>query len=207
MQEKYIWKVEDIFETEADFKKAIEEVKVLTKEATEFKGKLHDPAKIFNCFVLEEQIGEFLEKVYAYAMLKFHENTANQKSIKRYKSIEDLYEQVSIATTFILPEIQKLSIEELRNLINKEPRLERFKRDIEEIIEEKPHILSEVEEQLMSRVSTTFGNCESIFDTLTDTDFKFPSIVTKDGETVELTHGSYIKFLESKDADIRRQAF
>lgn len=38
-------------------------------------------------------------------------------------------------------------------------------------------------------------------------DIKFPSILDENGESVELTKGRYIKFLESKDRRVRKDAF
>jgi len=38
-------------------------------------------------------------------------------------------------------------------------------------------------------------------------DIKFPFIKDEDGEEVELTKGRYIKFLESKDRRVRKDAF
>lgn len=207
MQEKYLWKTSDIFENEIEFNDSINEVKKKVVDIEKFKGNLNDASKIYECFFLNEQTDEILAKIYAYAMLIFHEDTSNQESIKRYKLVEDLCNDCAIKTSFITPELQKLSIEELKELISKEPRLERYKRDIDHLIEFKPHVLSEKEESLFTKVATTFSSCESIFDVLTDTDFKFPDIVTKDRQKLELTHGTYIKYLESKDPYIRKQAF
>jgi len=42
---------------------------------------------------------------------------------------------------------------------------------------------------------------------LNNADMKFPKVKNEQGEEVELTHGTYIQFLESKNRDVRREAF
>ena len=207
MEEKYTWKVEDIFNTEEDFLKAIAEVEKFSKEVSKYKGTLKDVETIYKFLEEEDTAGRILELAYAYAMLKHHEDTSNSENRKRYNKVLDLSDKVSIASAFVIPELQKLSVEELQNLLKQDERMKKYKRDIEYLIEVKPHILDDAEEALLSKVRSTFGYCNTIFDTLTDTNFIYPSITTKNGEKLELTHGSYSMFLESKDRDIRKQAF
>ncbi|MFD1907932.1 M3 family metallopeptidase [Paenibacillus rhizoplanae] len=42
---------------------------------------------------------------------------------------------------------------------------------------------------------------------LNNADLKFPKIKNEEGKEVELTHGSYIQFLESPDREVRKNAF
>ena len=46
-----------------------------------------------------------------------------------------------------------------------------------------------------------------IFSMVNDADMRFPYITNEDGQEVELTHGRYIQFLESKERKVRKQAF
>src|SRR5690606_16509161 len=46
-----------------------------------------------------------------------------------------------------------------------------------------------------------------IFSMINDADIKFPYIKNEEGDEVELTKGRYISFLESKDRQVRRDAF
>ncbi|WP_368738799.1 hypothetical protein, partial [Escherichia coli] len=42
---------------------------------------------------------------------------------------------------------------------------------------------------------------------LNNADLTFPTVKDEDGEEAELSHGRYIRFLESKDARVREDAF
>jgi oligoendopeptidase F len=72
---------------------------------------------------------------------------------------------------------------------------------------QKPHILSHREEELLARLSEVLGAPDDIFTMINDADMKFGEVLLEDGNPVELTHGNYIKFMESKNRDVRRSAY
>ena len=70
--------------------------------------------------------------------------------------------------------------------------LQRYQRDIEDILEEKEHALSkEAEKILLANYSELFTAPENTFDILTNAEFKFGNIVDENGEEVELTESNY----------------
>jgi len=75
------------------------------------------------------------------------------------------------------------------------------------MIRQKPHVLSRAEEALIAQVGNLAQSPGKIFNLLNNADLKFPKIKNEQGEEVELTHGRYIQFLESRDRDVRRNAF
>ncbi|MDQ7860273.1 hypothetical protein RCO48_02070 [Peribacillus frigoritolerans] len=46
-----------------------------------------------------------------------------------------------------------------------------------------------------------------LFGMLNNADLKFPTIKDEEGNEVEITHGRYIRFLESEDRRVREEAF
>src|SRR5690606_30703025 len=46
-----------------------------------------------------------------------------------------------------------------------------------------------------------------IFGMINNADMKFPTVKNEKGEEVELTHGRYIQFLESRNREVRENAF
>src|SRR5699024_3709381 len=51
------------------------------------------------------------------------------------------------------------------------------------------------------------SNASQTFSMLNNADVTFPSIKDENGEEVDVTHGRYIGFLESKDRGVRKDAF
>ncbi|MFP3441854.1 oligoendopeptidase F, partial [Pantoea sp. SIMBA_133] len=56
-------------------------------------------------------------------------------------------------------------------------------------------------------VSDVTSSSSNTFGMLNNADMKFPTIKDENGEEVEVTHGRYIRFLESSDRRVRKDAF
>src|SRR5699024_3437306 len=82
-----------------------------------------------------------------------------------------------------------------------------YKKTLDEIARQRAHILSEKEEVLLSEASEALSTPSQTFGMLNNADLKFPKIKDENGKEVELTHGRYIRFMESKDRNVRKMAF
>ena len=56
-------------------------------------------------------------------------------------------------------------------------------------------------------MSEVTGATNDIFTMLNNADIKFGTVTGEDGQPVEVTHGSYIKLMESHDRDVRKAAY
>ena len=91
MESKYKWNLEEIFENQNQLEEAIEELYRVISEIKKYKGTLSKGVnQIYNCYKTLEKALELHEKIYGYAMLKYHQDMSNQESIKLYKRIENL---------------------------------------------------------------------------------------------------------------------
>lgn len=72
---------------------------------------------------------------------------------------------------------------------------------------QKKHVLSEKEEKILAMAGEVASAPEEIFTMVNDADMRFPFITNEEGQEVELTHGRFIQFMESKDRNVRKQAF
>jgi len=71
----------------------------------------------------------------------------------------------------------------------------------------RPHVLPAEQEALLAQLSEVANASSQTFSTLNNADLEFPSIKDDKGEEVELTHGRYIRFLESDNREVREEAF
>ncbi|NHN31291.1 oligoendopeptidase F [Paenibacillus agricola] len=200
------WKLEDIFADQQAWDKEYKQVKEALKKISDFQGKLNQPASIKQCFELEDTISIHMERLYVYANMKHHEDTAEPT----YQALSDKAKKLSVeageASSFISPEILSLSDEELQKLVNA-PELSFYKRTLTEMLREKKHILTKAEEALLAQVGTLSQAPNTIFSMLNNADLKFPKVTDEHGEEIELTHGRYITFLESRNREVRKNAF
>ena len=207
MEEKYNWNLQDIFENEEQFKKEKNEIISILEKIKAYQGILCNTSdNLYNCYKLYEQALEKFEKVYAYGMLKYHLDMSNQEGIKIFKEVETLGTEFSVATSFITPEITYADENAIRGY-TKEDRFNGFARDINDILEKKKHILSKEEENILANFSETVSAPENTFDTLTNAEFKFGTLIDEDGKEVKMTDSTYTLYLKSKDQNVRKQAF
>ncbi|WP_019537405.1 oligoendopeptidase F [Paenibacillus ginsengihumi] len=200
------WKLEDLFADQAAWDKEYQETKQALKQLEQFHGKLSDAATIKQCFELEDDISLHTERLYVYANMKHHEDMADPT----YQALSDKSIKLSVeaneAMSFISPEILSLPSEKLEQLVA-DPELAFYKRTLDELIRQKQHVLGKSEEALLAQVGNLAQAPGTIFGMLNNADLKFPKVKNEQGEEVELTHGRYIQFLESRNRDVRREAF
>lgn len=200
------WKLEDLFANQKEWDKEYELVRSKLAEISKFHGKLNQASTIKQCFELEDEISQYTERLYVYANMKHHEDMADPTYQALSEKARKLSVQVNEALSFISPEILTLSDEQLQALV-KDPSLSTYKTTLEEMLRQKPHVLSKSEEALLAMAGNIAGAPDKIFAMINNADLKFPKIKNDKGEEVELSHGSYIQFLESRNPDVRRSAF
>jgi oligoendopeptidase F len=203
---EHSWKLEDLYKDQSSWDLDYKKVKESLSKISAFEGKLHEPVAVKQCFELEDEVSLHTERLYVYANMKHHEDTSNPT----YQALSDKARKVSVevgeATSFISPEILSLSDAQLEKLVSN-PDLAFYKQTLEEMIRQKPHTLSKDQEALLAQAGNMAGAPSTIFGMLNNADLKFPKIKNENGEEVELTHGSYIQFLENRNRDVRRRAF
>ena len=208
MEDKYNWNLKDIFKSEEEFDNTQEHLYEILKNIESKQNTLQDSSEnLYQCYNLYEKALELYEKIFAYGMLKYHLDMSNSEYIKLYKKVESIGNDFEKATSYITPEITQMDEEKILNFINENKNLSRYKRELEEIIKEKKHVLSKEEEILLANYSQVLTSSENTFDVLTNTEFKFGKLRNEEGIEVELTDATYTNFMKNKSKDVRIQAF
>lgn len=200
------WTLEHLFANQAEWDKEYLQAKEKIKKIAGYQGKLADPVQLKACFELEDDLSLHVERLYVYANMKHHEDTAEPV----YQALSDKSKKLSVesseALSFITPEVLSLEDRELDAFINN-PALAKYRHTLEEMRRQKAHILSKTEEALLAQVGNVSQAPGTIFSMLNNADLKFPKVKDENGNEVELTHGRYVQFLESKNREVRSNAF
>ena len=208
MQDKYNWKLADLYKDTEDFHAAVKTMRADLKDIETYKGRLCESSEnLYQCYALYEKLLINFDKIYSYGMFSYHLNMANQEGIKLFKEVENLSSEFSTATSFITPEITFTDEKIIHTYLSEDKRLQPYARDIKDILEEKKHILSKEEENLLANYSEVFSGPENIYDILTNAEFKFGTLTNEEGKEVELTDATYTKYLKSQNIEVRKQAF
>ncbi|MCM1283738.1 MAG: oligoendopeptidase F [Muribaculaceae bacterium] len=206
--EEYKWRLEDLFSSDEDWEAESRLVETLAAEVKVYEGRLGESAGSLLSFMKkQDELNLHLLRVYVYANERWHEDTAVSK-YQGYASLSDtLMVTAGSAASFAAPELLGLEEERLAEFYRQEPELAKYRRAIDEILRGRPHTLSAAEERILAEAGELSTAPSNIYDMFNDADLKFPFLTDEEGNTVQLTHGNYIRFLCSKNRDVRRQAF
>ncbi len=208
IQDKYNWKLTDLFQNKEEFYEAVKKLQNNLKQIETYKGILCDSSEnLYQCYALYEKSLIYYDKIYSYGMFSYHLNMADQEGIKLFKEVENLSTEFGTATSFITPEITFSKEEQIHQYLLEDKRLKPYERDIKDILEDKKHTLSKEEENILANYSEIFSGPENIYDILTNAEFKFGTLIDEEGNEVELTDATYTKYLKSNDRHVRKQAF
>ncbi|CAH0190187.1 oligoendopeptidase F [Priestia megaterium] len=202
------WKLEDIFASDDAWEEEFEEVKALIPQMEKFKGKLGESAQtLYDALQEQDELTMRVSKLYTYAHMRYDQDTTNSFYQGLNDRIKTLYTQIASALSYVTPEILSIEESKIKQYMAEHKELKLYAHALDEITRERPHILSESEEALLAQASEVLGSSSNTFGMLNNADLEFPSIKDENGEEVEITHGRYIRFLESSDRRVREEAF
>lgn len=202
------WRLEDIFASDEAWDKEYKEVEALVPEASKYQGKLGESAdELYEALQYQDHLLERLSKLYTYAHMRYDQDTTNSFYQGMDDRIKGLYSQAASSLAYIVPELLAVEEEKINSFLDEKEALKVYKHSLEEINLQRPHVLSAEAESLLAQASEVFGASSNTFGMLNNADLEFPSITDENGENVEITHGRYIRFLESDDQRVRHDAF
>lgn len=207
IENKFKWTIDEMYPNEESIEKDIQKVKELIEEVKKYKGILADSEEnLFKALNISEETSRILQNLYVYTHMKSHEDTRINKNQGNATKTDMLSTELSMATSYMVPEIIAMDSEKLENYLKTE-KLSHYKKYVDDILRLKPHTLNEREEELLAAVADLSGVPENVYDMLSFADLQFPEIEDENGEKVRVTHSNFSLFLKSKDARVRKDAF
>jgi oligoendopeptidase F len=201
------WDLKPLYASDLEWERAFGNFAGVEQQVLAYKGKLGDSAEnLAAVFRLSDDIEREISKLYVYAHLKSDEDTANTTYMGMQDRVRSRMVQVASALAWIEPEIMDIDEATIARFGRTEA-LAPYGWALDLVMRKKPHTLSEQEEKLLSMAAEPLGTSSKTFGLLNNADIRFPEIRDEKDQSVELTHGNFIKFLENRNRDVRRQAF
>jgi len=208
INEKDTWDLSTIFETDQKWEEELALLTEDTKEAASLEGHLLDSAEsLLNITERYLDLSRRLEKLYVYAHMKNDQDTRVAKYQEYYAKAMTLYSQLDQVFSFYEPEFMAITEEQYQNFLAEEPRLQPYKHFFDKLLQNKEHVLSQREEELLAGAGEIFGAASETFAILDNADIAFPFVKDEDGNEVQLSHGVYMRLVESKNREVRRGAY
>ena len=208
INEKDTWDLSTIFETDQKWEEELALLTENTKEAASLEGHLLDSAEsLLNITERYLDLSRRLEKLYVYAHMKNDQDTRVAKYQEYYAKAMTLYSQLDQVFSFYEPEFMAITEEQYQNFLAEEPKLQPYKHFFDKLLQNKEHVLSQREEELLAGAGEIFGAASETFAILDNADIVFPFVKDEDGNEVQLSHGVYMRLVESKNREVRRGAY
>ncbi|MBO8156285.1 MAG: oligoendopeptidase F [Bacillaceae bacterium] len=206
--EERTWKLEDIFETDEAWEKEFDDIKQVYPQIKKYQGKLSESAEqLLSMLKFQDEISMRIGKLYTYAHMRYDQDTTNSHYQELNSRAENLITLVSSAMSFITPEILSMSDEKIDSFLKENEELKQYEHYLKNAVRQRPHVLNEREEAILAEASEVTSNPSQTFGMLNNADLKFPAVKDEEGNEIDLTHGRYIRFLESDNRRVRKDAF
>jgi oligoendopeptidase F len=203
---EYKWELESIYDTDEEWEAAFESVASRLDEFDAYEGRVTESAEtLLDLLELQEDVMRDVATVVTYANLRSSEDTRNQEYQAMSARAESLSADASSATSFVEPELQDLSADDVAAFIEAEPALAEYEHFFDDVLRMKPHTRSKEVEELLADLSEVTGTASDVFSMLSNADMTFPTVEDPEGEEIEITQGNFTKLQKRPNRAFRRE--
>ena len=208
IEEKYTWDLSTIFPTDEAFEAELAQVSEEVKKAAGLAGHLLDSAdSLLTTTEVQLDLMRRIEKLYSYAHMKNDQDTRVAKYQEYQAKGMTLYSDFGQSFAFYEPEFMAITEEQYQAFLAEQPPLKLYQHYFDKLLKKKAHILTQREEELLAGAGEIFGAAGETFAILDNADIVFPMVHDEDGNEVQLSHGNYITLVESKNREVRKEAY
>lgn len=206
IEEEYKWALGSIYASDEDWEHAFEAVSERISELRAYEGQATtDPETLLELLDLREEIMRDVAQVSVYASLRSSEDTRNQEYQALSAKAQSLSSQASSAISYLEPELQTLSAEEIDHFIDAEPALETYQQYFDDVLRGKEHTRSAEVEELLAELGEVTSAPSEIYSMLANADMEFPTVEDPDGDAVEISQGNFTKLQKHEDRSFRKR--
>jgi len=205
---EYKWDLESVYATDDEWEAAYEAVAERVDDLSAYEGRAaEDGETLLEVLELRDSIMREVSNVAAYARMRRDEDTRDQEYQALTARAQSLHSDAASAASFIEPEIQQRTREELDEMVESTDGLEEYDHYVDDVLRMKEHTRSaEVEELLAELGEVTHGTGE-VYNMLTNADMEFPTVEDPDGDAVEISLSNFTTLQKRQDREFRQAVY
>ena len=200
------WDLSTLYKSNEEWEKDLSLIPELIKNFTAFKGKLaSSPQTFLSALKAYEALYKKLETVYCYASLYHTADESDSTSQDMEGRAMMAYSKAGAESSFFSPELMAIPDEKINSWIEL-PDFADYRIFVQKELHEKPYVLSEKEERILSLSAEATQTASNTFSLLENVDLDFES-VTVDGKEMPLTQSTFSLFIRNPDRAVRKDAY
>lgn len=203
------WNLEDLFVTKEAWEQELASVEADIPTVTQYKGRLGESSRVLlDCLNAQEDLYKRVTLVATYARLRQTEDGTNPEHQGNAARTGAMLATVQAALTFVDSEILALPDRKIEQYLKEEKGLADFKKNLEELMEKKPHQLSPETEETLAALGQVLSSPYMTYELSKSSDMDFPSFKDDEGNELPLTFALFEDRYElSANTAIRRNAY
>ncbi len=205
---EFRWDFSAIYPSWAAWEEGMKEMDARMEAFAALKGTLaQGPAQLLRTYQAFDDIGKLQYRLYRYPQLQRDVDTRDQAVAGRFQRMAAAFAKFDTASAWFTPELLNIPETTVVGWIAQTPALEPYRFPILDSYRRKAHVLDDKGERLLSLASRFGAAPAAIYQELSTSDIKFPTLRLADGSEVVLSPGNYAALLEkNRDQTERARA-
>lgn len=207
ISDEYKWSVKDLYSSDELWNNDYEKALKSTQEKSGFEGCVMDSADTLADALSESEKDDYIaERLYVYAFMRYYEDTSDGTYQQMSGKAQMLAVKMSEKYSFLVPEIMAADDDKVARFLDSD-KIKPYRHLLCDMLAKKEHTCSQKEEKLLAMASQMADSPSDIFSKFNNADVKFGKVHDEHGDEKELTSAGFSVFMESRDRNVRKEAF
>ena len=207
ISDKYKWSVKDLYSSDELWNNDYEKALKSTQEKSSFEGCVMDSADTLADALSESEKDDYItERLYVYAFMRYYEDTSDGTYQQMSGKAQMLAVKMSEKYSFLVPEIMAADDDKVARFLDSD-KIKPYRHLLCDMLAKKEHTCSQKEEKLLAMASQMADSPSDIFSKFNNADVKFGKVHDEHGDEKELTSAGFSVFMESRNRNVRKEAF
>jgi oligoendopeptidase F len=208
IDEAYKWDLESLFATDDEWEQAYEEAQALIEELAAYEGRAtEDAGTLLETLETYEQLMRTVSNVASYARMRRDEDTTDDTYQALTARTQSLSSEASSAASFLEPELQELTEDDINAFVEAEPELSDYEHYFDDVLRMKPHTRSAEVEELLAELGEVTGAPGEVYNMLANADMEFPTVEGPDGDAQPITLNNFTTLQKHPDREFRQRVY
>jgi oligoendopeptidase F len=191
IDDRFKWDLTSVYVGWEAWKADLEATRAAANAFSSHRDKLAEsPARLAAALDARSEILAGAEKVWAYAYLRWVEDTRREDMQQRLDLAESLRSEAQTAVSWLQPELLKLPEERVASWVEATEALAPYRFTIAEVYRKRAHALDAEGERLLSLYAPVNVALSNLYDAVTVADAQFPEVTLGDGRAIRATGAS-----------------